>query len=62
MGIDLIETDSGPVVLEINPRLTTTYTGLRDAIGQNPAALILSLASGGPLPTIGTVRPQHLTL
>jgi predicted ATP-grasp superfamily ATP-dependent carboligase len=60
VGIDLIETDAGPVILEINPRLTTTYAGLRDAIGQNPAALVLALASGGPLPTLGTVRPQHL--
>jgi len=60
VGVDLIEMDAGPVVLEINPRLTTTYAGLHDAIGQNPAALVLALASGGPLPTLGTVRPQHL--
>lgn len=62
VGIDLIETAAGPVILEINPRLTTTYAGLRDAIGQNPAALVLALASGGPLPTIGVVRPVEVEL
>lgn len=49
-GVDLIETSSGPVVLEVNPRLTTTYAGLREATGQNPAALVLGLAGGGALP------------
>lgn len=41
VGIDVIETDSGPVIVEINPRLTTSYAGLHEVIGQNPAELIL---------------------
>jgi tyramine---L-glutamate ligase len=43
VGIDLVDTGSGPVILEINPRLTTSYVGLRQAIGVNPAALVLRL-------------------
>jgi tyramine---L-glutamate ligase len=42
-GVDFIETDSGPLVLEVNPRLTTSYVGLRRAIGLNPAQLVLDL-------------------
>jgi tyramine---L-glutamate ligase len=43
VGIDLVDTAGGPVVLEINPRLTTSYVALRDSIGLNPAALVLDL-------------------
>jgi predicted ATP-grasp superfamily ATP-dependent carboligase len=43
VGIDFVDCDSGPVVLEVNPRLTTSYVGLRQAIGVNPAELVLRL-------------------
>ena len=46
VGIDLILTPSGPVVLEVNPRLTTSYIGLRKSIRRNPAELVLSLLEG----------------
>ncbi len=46
VGIDFIATDDGPVVLEINPRLTTSYCGLGAILGTNPAELIISAASG----------------
>lgn len=49
-GIDLILTAGGPVILEINPRLTTSYAGLRRATGENPAALTLELFKTGTLP------------
>jgi predicted ATP-grasp superfamily ATP-dependent carboligase len=42
-GIDFIDTETGPLVLEVNPRLTTSYAGLRRAIGINPAQLVLEL-------------------
>lgn len=42
-GVDFIEADTGPIVIEINPRLTTAYAGLRRAIGGNPAQLVLDL-------------------
>jgi predicted ATP-grasp superfamily ATP-dependent carboligase len=41
--VDLIETAGGPVVVEVNPRLTTSYAGLRRAIGLNAAELVLGL-------------------
>jgi tyramine---L-glutamate ligase len=43
VGVDLILTVEGPVVLEVNPRLTTSYAGLRRALHCNPAALVLGL-------------------
>ncbi|HKQ25514.1 MAG TPA: ATP-grasp domain-containing protein [Burkholderiales bacterium] len=42
-GVDFIETPDGPVVIEVNPRLTTSYAGLHRAIGLNPAKLVLGL-------------------
>ena len=59
-GVDFIEADSGPVVIEVNPRLTTSYSGLRRAIGINPAQLVLELpgsleAAGGAVQRIRAV-------
>jgi predicted ATP-grasp superfamily ATP-dependent carboligase len=45
-GVDLVETAGGPVVIEINPRLTTSYVGLHRALGVNPAGLVLQLLAG----------------
>jgi predicted ATP-grasp superfamily ATP-dependent carboligase len=42
-GVDFVETGGGPVVIEVNPRLTTSYAGIRRAIGINPARLVLEL-------------------
>ena len=55
VGIDLIETSTGPVVVEINPRVTTSYAGLAQALGINTAARILAMRADGmkslpPLP------------
>ena len=46
IGVDMIDTDSGLQVLEVNPRLTTSYVGLRESTGVNPAALVLDLLKG----------------
>lgn len=43
VGIDFIDAADGPVVVEVNPRLTTAYAGLRAALGINPARLVLDL-------------------
>ncbi|MGE0120040.1 MAG: ATP-grasp domain-containing protein [Dongiaceae bacterium] len=62
VGVDVIDGESGLVVLEVNPRLTTSYVGLGQAIGTNPAGLVLrlldeALDAGGPrLP----VKPQRV--
>lgn len=43
IGIDVIvKPDDEVVVVEINPRLTTSYVGLAQATGQNPVALIIN--------------------
>ncbi len=44
-GIDIVLGEAGPVVIEVNPRLTTAYAGLRDALGLNPAALVAPFAA-----------------
>ena len=49
-GIDLILTEAGLHVLEINPRLTSSYAGLRSALGGNPTASVLELWRSGRLP------------
>jgi predicted ATP-grasp superfamily ATP-dependent carboligase len=42
-GVDFVETSAGPVVVEVNPRLTTSYAGLHRMLGINPAQLVLGL-------------------
>ncbi len=43
IGIDvMVQPDDLIVVVDINPRLTTSYIGLAQATGQNPAALIIN--------------------
>lgn len=43
-GIDIVLGVDGPVVIEVNPRLTTAYAGLREALGVNPASLVAPFA------------------
>ena len=47
VGIDVMIGDAGIQVLEVNPRLTTSYAGLEQAIGRNPAKLILDMFYNG---------------
>ncbi len=41
IGIDLVLTESGPVVIEINPRLTTAYLDLKNHLDFNPAQQLI---------------------
>lgn len=43
VGIDLIVTDTAIWLLEINPRLTSSYPALAEAISYNPAQLVIDL-------------------
>jgi predicted ATP-grasp superfamily ATP-dependent carboligase len=43
VGVDVMVHQGRVTVLEINPRLTTSYVGLRQATGLNPARLVLDL-------------------
>ncbi|MDD5033612.1 MAG: ATP-grasp domain-containing protein [Methylococcaceae bacterium] len=62
VGIDLLLVESEPQILEINPRLTSSYAGLREATGENPAAQILQLWKTGelPPPRIGRGKPVEI--
>jgi predicted ATP-grasp superfamily ATP-dependent carboligase len=52
VGLDLVlgrqEDGRGDVVIEINPRLTTSYIGLRAACRENLAEAMLAIATGRP--------------
>lgn len=47
VGIDLIITDQGPVVLGVNPRMTMSHAGLHASIGANPAAMLFDMLRSG---------------
>ncbi|WGD30426.1 ATP-grasp domain-containing protein [Ancylobacter sp. WKF20] len=59
LGVDYIATPSGPVVVEINPRLTTAYVGLRRALGINPLAFVAELVQDGMVPDMNSLPPSH---
>lgn len=46
VGVDLVLTDAGPVVIEVNPRLTMAYLGVRAVLDDNLAALALDACHG----------------
>jgi len=41
IGVDILITENEIILVEINPRITTSYVGLTDALGVNPAELML---------------------
>ncbi len=49
VGVDLIETLEQIFVLEINPRLTTSFVGINEALGINVAENVLQLLKGAPI-------------
>jgi predicted ATP-grasp superfamily ATP-dependent carboligase len=46
VGVDVVLTGSDAVVIELNPRLTTAYLGVRAAIDENVASLALAACAG----------------
>lgn len=55
VGVDIIENSQGTFVVDINPRLTTSYVGLSEALNVNVAGLILDLLQ--PTPTPRNIAP-----
>ena len=51
VGIDLILTDNNVVVIEINPRLTTSYVGIRNVIKTNLAQELINCYFKKKLPS-----------
>ena len=62
VGVDFVDTDDGPVVVEINPRMSTSACALRDATGINLIAATLDALRRGRLPQPATPRPQRIVL
>lgn len=50
VGVDMVLTKDGPMVMEVNPRLTTSYIGLRRAVNFNPAQAIIDATLKRKLP------------
>lgn len=52
VGVDAIVTEEEILLVEINPRLTTSYVGLGSALGANPAQWILQCFAEQALPAV----------
>ena len=52
VGVDYIKTKSDNVIVEVNPRLTTSYLGLARALTRNPANLCIETFIDKSLPNI----------
>jgi predicted ATP-grasp superfamily ATP-dependent carboligase len=50
VGVDMVLAKEGPIVMEVNPRLTTSYIGLRKVTAFNPAQAIIDAVLGRKLP------------
>jgi len=50
VGVDIILSNEGPVVMEVNPRLTTSYVGLRRVVNFNSAQAIVDAVIRRKLP------------
>ena len=59
-GIDVVLAEHGPIVVEINPRLTTSYVGLGAALDCSPAALVLDLIDAGRPFALPAFRPKKV--
>jgi len=61
VGVDLVLGDSlngsGDAVIEVNPRLTTSYAGLRSIVEENLAEAMLAVAEGKSVSITPTGRP-----
>jgi predicted ATP-grasp superfamily ATP-dependent carboligase len=51
VGVDLVLTEEEAVAIEVNPRLTTSYIGLRRVVNFNPAEAIVNAVLKRRLPT-----------
>ena len=52
IGVDIIITEQEILLVEINPRLTTSYAGIQNALGINTAKLMLQCFSDQQLPVL----------
>lgn len=50
VGVDLLETNTDRYVIDVNPRLTSSYVGLKQCLIDNPAQLCMQLCETDRLP------------
>ncbi len=62
VGIDFIMGADGPVVLEVNPRVTISHAGMRQSTGHNPAQLLLELLRDGRCAPLETRRIKPVSI
>jgi len=56
VGVDFVLTERSPVVIEVNPRLTTAYVGLREVTPFNAAQAIFDAALNHKLPSDKSIK------
>lgn len=52
IGVDILITNNEVLLVEVNPRLTTSYVGLKAALGANPADWLLQTFTKQELPEV----------
>jgi predicted ATP-grasp superfamily ATP-dependent carboligase len=60
-GVDFVMTQAGPVAIEVNPRLTTSFCGLAEALNPTPGAFIMAALNGDEPPAVSTRRATFFT-
>ncbi len=62
IGADILITDNEVLLIEVNPRLTTSYAGLSAALGVSPAELIMHTFVNQQLPEFTTLENTSITV
>lgn len=61
-GIDFLVGRNGPVVLEVNPRVTLSHAGMRQSLGHNPARLVVELLRGARCVALERKRSRPVSI
>ncbi len=62
IGVDILVTRKETLLVEVNPRLTTSYIGLKSALGINPAKLMMECFTRQQLPRLEAVKDDAVTV
>ena len=62
IGVDILITENEIILVELNPRITTSYVGLRDALGINPAKLMLECFNQKKLISFEATKSNCITV
>ncbi len=62
VGIDVIITEQGPVVLGVNPRMTMCHAGLHDSIGVNPAGMLIEMLRSGRCSELRRQKSRQISI